>query len=916
MPRQREALRTPPSSLAEHLQDVTETLAAARTQDEVFGIVLRPALQALGAIAGAVLLVDKRGETLVLAGTHGYAAGAQTIWQDGPLDGNVPAGDALSRKQALFFEQGGDLHAAYPELEARIGTRASVASAVVPMFLDRQPLGTIVLDFHEPHRFTPGERRFLRTLGAQCVLALGRMQLSSGLERQVQERTAALDAFVAFTEAVGSETDVLALARQVTAVVRASLEHVSVAYYQLDGDLWKARVWSEDLPEAVVAQIRAGVRTDAPAFAEAMRSEVPVFVDGWDAEANQVPSSASYGAAAFIPIFMGGEAHGLFSAGTREARVWNERERSVVRAVARGLSLALERAGAARQLKEQNQELAAKTRVLEGFAELTRDLTLDIDPRALVRRAQQVVLTLIPDGYTLYYERDGDRWRNTVQTGEVGDAGLQAFIDQGPRVGRTPSVDIPWTTRAALYQDEYAKGSDTDAALVQHVSAAATLPVLVNGESVGVFVACVFEQRPWLATERAVLETMVRSLGLALERAEQARQLDEERAALAAFTTYTEMVGSETDVSLLIGRAMSMLQEMRAVDVRYFQREADRFVLHVSTDEQPGELRSRSRQGYSPQLPSIALAARERDAVFLDNWDAGEQGIPETAVYRAVALQPFFQGETMTSVLVMACRDRSRWTERDRGIFRAVGRSLSLALERAEQARQLVAQRDTLDARTQALVAANEELEAFTYSASHDLRTPVRHVMSFAGLARQSLTPPNEKASRYLDVVQQAAERMTSLIDAMLILSRTGREELRPRPVALDALVAQAQRDVRTEFPDQPVSWQLQPLPQIWGDAGLLQQVITNLISNAVKYSNTREISEVGIWAQERDGEWVISVRDNGVGFDPAYAQKLFGVFQRLHSQRDFEGVGVGLATVRRIVLKHGGQVFTLPRRD
>jgi len=157
---------------------------------------------------------------------------------------------------------------------------------------------------------------------------------------------------------------------------------------------------------------------------------------------------------------------------------------------------------------------------------------------------------------------------------------------------------------------------------------------------------------------------------------------------------------------------------------------------------------------------------------------------------------------------------------------------------------------------------------------------------------------------------------MSSMIDAMLSLSRSAAQDPRFQMVDLNALVVQAQRDVLLEFAQQRVQWEIQPLPQLVGDRDMLQQVMTNLLSNAVKYSSPRAVSEIRIRAEERATEWVISVQDNGVGFNPSYAQKLFGVFQRLHSERDFQGTGVGLATVRRIILKHGGRVFAQSSDD
>ena len=245
----------------------------------------------------------------------------------------------------------------------------------------------------------------------------------------------------------------------------------------------------------------------------------------------------------------------------------------------------------------------------------------------------------------------------------------------------------------------------------------------------------------------------------------------------------------------------------------------------------------------------------------------------------------------------------------------------------AEQRLQVTVQQ--LQRSNAELSAANEELEAFAYSASHDLRTPVRHVQSFSELARKALSSaPNEGAERYLGHVEQAAQRMSSLIDALLSLSRSSRQDLTPAPVELELLFRRARRDMEGEQAGREVQWQMGALPMVVGDQALLQQVMNNLLANAVKFSRNREQALIEVWCEEDAAFWTVFVRDNGAGFDPRYAERLFGVFQRLHSEREFEGTGVGLATVRRIVLRHGGTVsasstlgqgatfsFTLPRQ-
>ena len=1056
MPDQPAAHRASAPSLAERLQQVTEALAAANTPTEVFAVVLQPALEALGAVAGAVLLLNPAGDRLELAATRGHGEGDQTLWQGGPLDAQPPAGDALHRREALFFEQGGELARAYPPLEGRGGVILPVASAVLPMFEGEQPLGALVLDFREPHHFTPGERRFLRTLAAQGALALGRarllqrvrdetgqkahilesisdafyaldhdwhftyvnreaerlwqrrredllgrvygevfpqvvdsapyraqqqvlrerrvvrletvspilgrwvdisiypaegglavyfkdiserkgqeqalLTLNAELEARVAERSreaeaartraevlaalgsalqgattpeevaelalaqlgpavgascmnvalldgehirttlfwgepperlrasmtrpglrladipnlqrvalgkaaltfddyhatagpvpdvpalsgaiepiltpagavvgflaawrppepgtwdgsqrdlfrraaatvglaleraeqtklldeerAALDAFVAYKEAVGSESDVLALARQAVQVVRANLEHVSVAYYEAEDGAWKARVWSEDIPEDIVTQIQRGVPQEAPQYAEAARSRSAVFADGWSAAANGVQRAEAYGAAAFLPLVVQGETHSLFSVGVREARAWTEREKALVRAVVRGLTITLERTEITRRLREQNAQLDARTRALEGFAELTRDLALEGSANDLVRRAQELVLSLLPPGFAVYYENVGGVWRAQVQVGGAGLPALQQAIDDGFPVGRTPTLDWCAQTLAPHFIETYAPDTDIDPAVAGHLHAAACLPVIVNGMVVGVFNVPLFQEQRWSAADRAVLETVVRSLGSALERAEGLAELAEERRKLGA---------------------------------------------------------------------------------------------------------------------------------------------------------------------------ANEELEAFAYSVSHDLRTPVRHIVGFNDLLRASLKDRlEEKESRYLKIVQEASARMNTLIDAMLDLSRTARLPLRLGPVDLGALVAAVRAELEPDVAERQVVWSVAPLPLVMADQDTMRQVFVNLLSNALKYSRTREVARIGLWAEEGSQDWTVFVRDNGVGFDPQYAGRLFGVFQRLHRFEEFEGTGVGLANVRRIVGRHGGQVsahstpgegatfsFTLPK--
>ncbi|MBV6430325.1 MAG: Adaptive-response sensory-kinase SasA [Bryobacteraceae bacterium] len=215
------------------------------------------------------------------------------------------------------------------------------------------------------------------------------------------------------------------------------------------------------------------------------------------------------------------------------------------------------------------------------------------------------------------------------------------------------------------------------------------------------------------------------------------------------------------------------------------------------------------------------------------------------------------------------------------------------------------------------LKRSNKELEAFSYSVSHDLRAPLRHIDGFAGLLQRHAGPRlDEKAQRYLNTISASAKEMGNLIDDLLVFSRMGRAEMMSAPVDMDQMLRDILEDAAPETAGRELEWKISALPSVQGDASMLRLVLVNLISNAIKYTGPRAVARIEI-AGYRDGdEAVICVRDNGVGFDMKYSEKLFGVFQRLHSGREFEGTGIGLATVRSIVHRHGGRTWAVGAVD
>jgi len=217
-----------------------------------------------------------------------------------------------------------------------------------------------------------------------------------------------------------------------------------------------------------------------------------------------------------------------------------------------------------------------------------------------------------------------------------------------------------------------------------------------------------------------------------------------------------------------------------------------------------------------------------------------------------------------------------------------------------------------LQSRGEMLQAANKELEAFSYSVSHDLRAPLRHIDGYAALLSKAAGEAlSDKARRYLQTISDSAKQMGQLIDDLLVFSRMGRQDMLRTTVNLDQLVKTVLHDLRLDLQGRTISWTMHPLPNVSGDPAMLRQVFLNLISNALKFTATRPEAKIEIGAVRRNsGEVEVFVRDNGVGFDMQYVNKLFGVFQRLHRNDEFEGTGIGLANVRRIIHRHGGRTW------
>ncbi len=324
------------------------------------------------------------------------------------------------------------------------------------------------------------------------------------------------------------------------------------------------------------------------------------------------------------------------------------------------------------------------------------------------------------------------------------------------------------------------------------------------------------------------------------------------------------------------------------------------------------------------------MDAAER-ALLQRRRDASESRLRQT---QQTALAGFFAGSIMLGAVFVLLAGENRRRRDAEEAFRKSNEALERSVQErtAELADVLEAHRQAeqeikklneelekrVVERTAQLENANKELEAFSYSVSHDLRAPLRHIDGFAEMLRDDASAVlGERSRRYLETISTSAKRMGALIDDLLVFSRMGRVEMRQARFPMDRLVKEVLREMKPGLESRQIDWEIDSLPEVWGDRAMLKQVWVNLLSNAAKYTRPRERARIQIrCAKTSEGEWQFYVRDNGVGFDMQYSNKLFGVFQRLHHPEEFDGTGISLANVRRSVNRTGGRTWAEAKVD
>jgi signal transduction histidine kinase len=416
------------------------------------------------------------------------------------------------------------------------------------------------------------------------------------------------------------------------------------------------------------------------------------------------------------------------------------------------------------------------------------------------------------------------------------------------------------------------------------------------------------------------IAAMARELNRGFERHARSQQLF---AALSEVNETVVRVGERDELFRQVCRICVERMHFLVASVALIDSAQRRIVPHVYAG--PGSVVLRGiafpLDAADPLSTTVtSTAVRTKRAAVANDVDADPQKaaarpIRERIGSRSTASFPLFQGGAVIGALTVHAEAPDFFDASIVELLTRMADDISFALDKLAEEDKLGALARELEERvrrrTAELEAANMELEAFSYSVSHDLRAPVRHVDGFVRLLEKELAPPGAKVAHYLATISAAARRMGALIDDLLTLSRTGRQSLELRRVDLGAMVRELIRELSSGAGERGVQWKIDELPEVMADASLLRIVLHNLLSNALKYSRAQPLARIAVEARATDpGIVEITVRDNGVGFDARFKDKLFGVFQRLHREEEFEGTGIGLATARRIVHRHGHRIW------
>ncbi|MDP9766462.1 GAF domain-containing protein [Deinococcus enclensis] len=874
------------------LLTLNRLLATALTAGDVKRVILEHAIPASGACAGSLIKVVDA-DTLVMVGSHGYQVPLTEVWQQFPADRGFAVADAIAR-QAPVFAAAQDIERDYPAMHGLLQPETR-AVAVLPLVARGQVLSAVTLSFTHEDAISPERQQFLQALFEDCALALCRGRQYDD-EHYARERAQLLSLA---SEVLAASLDVPATLDHLT---RLAIEHVAdwcVVYLpDAEGRMWPEAVAHQDPGKIDLLRWYIGRYQEDPERPGSngwiMRTGEPVLVPVVpEAAIDALPEEAqreairSMGLHSVISVPLPspqGPIGVLGLASSHLGRAYGADDLQLAQELAKRASAALLNA-------TQHQ---ASVRSEERY-------------RSLVDATTQTVWTADANG-ELHGEQPG--W--VALTGQTPEqfhgVGWAERIHPDDR-GRSVRAWLAATEQRAVYELQHRIRVRSGEYRIFHSRA---VPVLEAGGQVREWVGVSTDITAQIEAEQAL-----RAMNATLEEK------------VAVRTQHLHAARRQAEVLALLGDALQRStspEEVARITLETIGKElgascmivapvADHALLPRTTWGDPPPLVSRQLAQPALRLedtPILKSVVDQGEAIYLDSYAEDARSVPGLEEY-ALAVEPILTqgGEVKGGLVAWRPAQAGAWTPGQQDLLRRAAQTMALALQRTEIAAELQRQRDELEAANASLKRSNAELERFAFVASHDLQEPLRTITSFTQLLdRRYGTQLDDSGRRYLGFVVSGAGRMKGLIDDLLVFSRLNTVQDPLRPLFAGDAVQGALSGLQGLIETTGARVHVHPLPEVAGDLRELTQVFQNLIGNGIKFHRPDVSPEITISAEADGGDWLFRVQDNGIGIEAGYLDRVFGMFQRLHTREEYEGTGLGLSIVRKVIERHGGRVW------
>ncbi len=826
-------------------------------------------------------------------------------------------------------------HAKYPEFLRKYGL---ISYLGVPLVAKGNIQGTLGFYTKEEHQFTKEEIDFLTTLGSQAAIAIHNSQLFEQVEKKTQELTALQAVTTAASQSLELQPVLHEVIKKITEIFHLDCTRVFLFNPQMDELHLKASF--ETHPE-FWAQVRVFKRGNGAVGRVAETGEPMIFEDIKSDPQYQMVSQtkatqkAGFSFFALFPIKTKLKTVGTVVCIGQKPRRLTPDETQLIMSMAGQIAIAVEKA----TLFEETVTRARELSTLYAVATVVSQ-SLDVD--FILRRVMRKVLEIFDfDAARIYlYDEVSKELRLLAHRGFPNNLILPNSYKPGQGIlGRVFEGGVP-----ILFEDIQTDPKFRQMAyegILQRAGYRGSfgIPIRVKEKRVGVINFVSKSVQQFSSSEVQLIHSIANHVGIAVENAKLFEEVKRKSQELEALVKINRDIAALLDRDVLLPRIAEEARRILKTEGANFRLIEGDFLEHYNSLN--GE-----DVGFRPRLrlsESLTGKIIKENCVVVIRHVAEDPSIIEEhrerlrkAGFNAYIGVPLQVGGRVIGAINLYTKEEREFSKEDINLISAFADQAAIAVENSQlfersKSQALQLQRDVLELRqareeirklnegleqrvhqrTAELEAANRELDSFSYSVSHDLRAPLRAINGFSRiLLEEHASKLAPESQRYLRVVHDNAQQMGCLIDDLLTFSRLGRQPVKKQSVAPAELVHEVLKDLCSEQDGRRIEIAIGDLPVCQGDPALLKLVFVNLLSNAFKFTRRREVAAIEIGCREEGGERIYYVRDNGVAFDEQYADKLFGIFQRLHRAEDYEGTGVGLATVQRVIQGHGGRVW------